>query len=635
MNKLHAAFVLAAGLGERLRPVTDILSKPLIPLCGKPCIERAVERVMQCEPEHLCVNLHYKADAIRTWASGTSFGARIRFYHEPDILGTGGALKNAAPLLAGGTFLVCNSDIITDIDLSVLLDRHLAEKNLVTLALLDYPRFNTVRVAADGLFAGLRRPAGENPEFRLRAFTGIAVYEPAFLDFLPDGVSHVTDAWKRARDAGERVATFDVSGCFWSDIGTPASYVRTVFDLLRTEGETVFIHPSAHGCEQSSYQGYVSLEADCLAHGSRLRNCVVLPGCDVSGKHIENAVVHAGGILSFAAQDLFDGESGGLVGIGAGGSDRRYFRIGHGGNSAVLLQCAQRDDEFERHAAYAKFFIEQGVRVPRLVSIAANHPAMLFEDLGDLSLYSWLRCRRSHEAAEAVYRKILDQLVRLHVTATGRVAECPLLASRVFDYEYLRWETTYFIARFVTGLLGHSDIDRSALDYEFHRLALTVDAAPRTIIHRDCQSQNVMLKNGTEACLIDFQGARLLTPAYDIASLLWDPYYRLNEEIRERLMAYYLVEMYNKSDKFDADAFRIVLLPCRLQRHMQALGAYGFLAMEKGKHYFLKHVPEGLRLLKEDVAEASSEYPALFSLVSRLSFVHTRSSSGPQARSAV
>ncbi len=69
---------------------------------------------------------------------------------------------------------------------------------------------------------------------------------------------------------------------------------------------------------------------------------------------------------------------------------------------------------------------------------------MLFEDLGDLSLYSWLRCCRSHEAVETMYRKVLDQLIRLHGGATEQVGDCPLLAERVFDYDYLRWETAYF-----------------------------------------------------------------------------------------------------------------------------------------------------------------------------------------------
>jgi hypothetical protein len=347
---------------------------------------------------------------------------------------------------------------------------------------------------------------------------------------------------------------------------------------------------------------------------------VVLPGCDISHQRIENALVHAGGMLPLAESALFNATDDGVVEIGAGGSDRRYFRIGHEGGSAILLQCMQRDEEFERQAQYTKFFTRQGIRVPRLTSIAANQPAMLFEDLGDLSLYSWLKCPRSVNAVESMYRKVLDQLVQLHSAASLNVHECPLLALRVFDYDYLRWETGYFIECFVSGLLGVAAADREPLNDEFHRLASEVDAAPRAIIHRDCQSQNIMLKNGIEVCLIDYQGARLLTPAYDIASLLWDPYYRLDDDLRDRLVAYYLDGMKRSFQAFDEAAFLKVLLPCRLQRHMQALGAYGFLSKVKGKKSFLKHVPEGLRLLKQDVEDARDDYPKLAALVFRLQY---------------
>jgi aminoglycoside/choline kinase family phosphotransferase len=107
-------------------------------------------------------------------------------------------------------------------------------------------------------------------------------------------------------------------------------------------------------------------------------------------------------------------------------------------------------------------------------------------------------------------------------------------------------------------------------------------------------------------------------PAYDIASVLWDPYNRLDDPMRERLLAYYIAEMKAKAVSFEEEAFRQTILPCRLQRHMQALGAYGFLSRVKGKKYFLKHVPEALRLLKEEAAAARDDYPALHRLVSRL-----------------
>jgi aminoglycoside/choline kinase family phosphotransferase len=119
--------------------------------------------------------------------------------------------------------------------------------------------------------------------------------------------------------------------------------------------------------------------------------------------------------------------------------------------------------------------------------------------------------------------------------------------------------------------------------------------------------------------IIDYQGARLAPPAYDIASVLWDPYYRLSDGMRERLLDYYLDEMQaDRTTTFDRRAFQDSLVACRLQRHMQALGAYGFLSEVKGKQYFLKHVPEALRLLKEDAAEARQEYPELARLIASL-----------------
>jgi len=84
------------------------------------------------------------------------------------------------------------------------------------------------------------------------------------------------------------------------------------------------------------------------------------------------------------------------------------------------------------------------------------------------------------------------------------------------------------------------------------------------------------------------------------------------------LIAYYVKGRNSAGSGFDEDLFRKSLIPCRLQRHMQALGAYGFLSAVKGKKYFLKHVPEALRLLREETEEAKQEYPELFKLVSML-----------------
>ena len=118
---------------------------------------------------------------------------------------------------------------------------------------------------------------------------------------------------------------------------------------------------------------------------------------------------------------------------------------------------------------------------------------------------------------------------------------------------------------------------------------------------------------------IDYQGARIGPPAYDVAAVLWDPYYRLEDAMRERLVAHYIeLRIRRSGGDFSPEAFLESLPLCRLQRHMQALGAYGFLSVEKGKHYFRKHIPEGLCLLRLDTEETAGAYPAIAALVETL-----------------
>ncbi len=122
------------------------------------------------------------------------------------------------------------------------------------------------------------------------AYTGIAVYSPEILKFLPSGVSHMTVAWIAAAKAGHRVQTLDVTGAYWNDIGTPASYVASVLDALRENGETVYVSPTAK-CGKIGSDGYVVMESGSeVRDGARLRNCIVMPGARVTGRH-ENRII--------------------------------------------------------------------------------------------------------------------------------------------------------------------------------------------------------------------------------------------------------------------------------------------------------------------------------------------------------
>jgi len=618
-NQQITAFILAAGFGERLRPLTNHIPKPLMPILGKPLLQHLLDKIEGLAPTAVGINLHYKHDVLEEWIRHSSFRDKVALYHEDPILGTGGALKNAVDMLGKNTFLVHNSDIVSDIDLSRLIGFHFSSGNIATLALHDCPAFNNVLVDDDNCYAGIAKNTGHSGK-KLHAFTGIAVYEPAFLDFLPEGASHVVDAWTKALSAGHRIGVLDVSGGYWSDIGTPAAYASAIVHELRSDGETIYVHPTAHGCGSAEIDGFVVLEHDCLITGPvSLRNCIALPGAAAGRGVFENCLLGPGFTVNLDEREMHGQTSSeGHIHIGTGGSDRSYYRVQNGKDTTVLMRCSTSDIDFDRHIAYTCFFSRYGLPVPQIISVDHEKKEAVFEDLGNLSFYSLLKCRPDPGRIETLYKKILDMIVKLHTEITDHIVEMPILTERSFDYDHFRWETSYFHNNFVSGIKGAVADDPVALDAEFHRLAVSAGSFPVTIIHRDLQSQNIMVTRGDVPRLIDYQGARLAPPAYDIASFLWDPYYRPPDMLRERLLDYYISGMKKYSAAFDEALFRESLLPCRLQRHMQALGAYGFLAVVKGKRYFLKHIDEGLRLLKEESGLARNEYPELYKLAGKL-----------------
>lgn len=624
-------FVPAAGLGERLRPVTGLLPKPLLPVLGKPVLAYVLERLAGLPLRQIGINLHYKKEALRDWVEKSSFGNRVMFFPEDPVLDTGGALKNAEEFLYGSdVFLVHNSDVLSDIDLRKLIEAHEESGNLATLAVHDCPaeggRLNTVELDREGYVRGVKgkasscgRAGGPSAD-RLAAFTGIAVYNREFLEFLPAGRSGVVDAWVKAAASGRGIGTLDVTGSYWADIGSPGAYAAAVFEALKLDGETLYFNPGAEGCADAMLNGYVAVEKECVVRrGVSLRNCIVLPGSMPETGFHENCIIGPDFHVSFVEQDGGEASGEERTLIGTGGSDRNYFRVRHDGATAVMMQCAPGDGDFFRHLEYTRFFRKFSLPVPEIIKADAGNMTALFEDLGDLSLYSWLKCRRKSGQVERFYAKALDMLIKLHGIITAQVTECPLLAGRIFDHDHLRWETSYFVQRFVEGTRGMNIAGRQGLEDDFERLASKVAAFPRTIIHRDFQSQNIMVQQDENLRLIDYQGARMAPPAYDVVSLLWDPYYRLDDAARTRLLNHYMDGMDAAcGPAFDAGRFMETLLPCRLQRHMQALGAYGFLSDVKGKKFFLKHVTGALLMLKEEAALARDEYPALYTLVCEL-----------------
>ena len=159
-------------------------------------------------------------------------------------------------------------------------------------------------------------------------------------------------------------------------------------------------------------------------------------------------------------------------------------------------------------------------------------------------------------------------------------------------------------------------IEKLASSEPFQKLAITLASLPRQLIHRDFQSQNIILVDRPpsklvelqkkSAYFIDFQGMRAGLAPYDLASLLYDPYVSLTPVEREELLTFYQKEMRQHHYSFDYD-FKNVFYQCAVQRLMQALGAYGFLSLQGGKRHYLHYVKPALKSLREILSQLNPE----------------------------
>ena len=217
----------------------------------------------------------------------------------------------------------------------------------------------------------------------------------------------------------------------------------------------------------------------------------------ISWGSFENCILGPGFKIDLKESEMLGGDTrGDAILIGTGGSDRQYYRVRKNRGSVVLMQCREDDPDFRRQLEYTRFFRKHSIPVPDLIDVDSEKMSASFEDLGDLSLYSWLKCPRNQDEIEEMYKKVLDFLVLFHTTATRHVSECPLLQQRVFDYDHLRWETRYFLERFVRGVMNIQVKNPRQLKKNSTDLPLRLILSPKTIVHRDFQSQNIMIMNG-------------------------------------------------------------------------------------------------------------------------------------------
>ncbi len=285
--------------------------------------------------------------------------------------------------------------------------------------------------------------------------------------------------------------------------------------------------------------------------------------------------------------------------IEKGGSGRGFVRISEpsSGKGIVAVSYIRDRPDNARFAPVTEFLNRQNIPSPKLRHWDEESNCVWVEDLGskdlgDLADEDWNSVRRP------AYESALRTVWKLHeVKEANPPADLPELEPG-FDDGIYQWEQDYFIDEYVARFFSREAADKLRSDASLKELKAELCELPRSLVHRDFQSTNVMVIDGG-TYLIDYQGMRWGVPEYDLASLVYDPYIEFQPSERQDLVDYYFGLKQEAGDSQSKVAYERQLCRCATQRLMQATGAYGFLGEAKGKREFLDHIPAARARLVE------------------------------------
>ena len=286
--------------------------------------------------------------------------------------------------------------------------------------------------------------------------------------------------------------------------------------------------------------------------------------------------------------------------IAKGGSDRKFYRIRFSPEQTiVLVKYTLEHAENQRYVEIAQFLAAHGIRVPKIYFHDPAEGLIWIEDLGERDLWSYRA--ESWLVRRAFYESALGEVAKLHRLPPTATEEIRRDLPAQFDVALYLWEQQYFFENCLGRYFGVAKkrLNELAALPALMEIAERLASFPRVLVHRDFQSQNIIIRN-CEAHLIDFQGLRPGLAEYDLASLLYDPYVRLTNAERAELLEFYC-DMAEVDDTACNEKMRL----CAMQRMMQALGAYGYLGLVKGNKAFLSHIPTALYSLGAVLSEIS------------------------------
>ncbi|MFH0880166.1 MAG: sugar phosphate nucleotidyltransferase [Lentisphaerota bacterium] len=634
MSTFHPtkAVVLAAGFGTRMRPLSLDLPKPLMPLWGKPLIERALLLLRSWGVQKVLINLHHAPGEILEWARHHPVpGLEIDCSFEPEILGTGGALRRGEWFLHGPhPFWMLNADVAAELDPTPLLRAFRRGRTLAALWMEPRLGPRTVEMNTGVITSFSTRQPGKKGTF---TFTGLHLCSPRVLDMLPpDGFSSIIHAYEKAMSKGHIIRGVCVPNSFWADLGTPGQYLDAHRDirslaLQGKPGKSLFNSSAEKRIRTLTTQG-VRIEGFAsignqvhVEPGASLRDVILWDGVQVGKKaQMDHFIAgrnvclnHPVRYVAVRAESMFQPpilqalENMGMKAASsvaepfkARGSDRSFTRVRTNRRGVIVVQYGSERAENRLYTTHARFLATLGIPVPRVLIDQPRERFCILEDLGDSTLESVLHGASSLRRMN-LYRAILEKVARLHLRGAREARRRHRMLMPPFTGSLYRWEHDYFITHFVEARQTMPILKRR-LRQELESVQRKLSGTPQVLIHRDLQSSNILFHRG-RPCFIDFQGMRFGSAAYDLASLLCDPYVMLPAGEQEALLRHYM--MLTGSLQL-ADTF----WPAAVQRLAQALGAYGRLSARPEMSSFKRYIPPALTMMLRALAHLQN-LPAL------------------------
>jgi NDP-sugar pyrophosphorylase family protein len=293
MAAVTQAFVLGAGLGTRMRPLTEDLPKPLIPIFQKPLITFALDHLIEAGVERFIINTHRLPESFEHVFPGNRYaGHSVKLVNELVLLDTGGGLKNVQSLLGTQPFIVYSGDILTDVDLEPLIEEHLRLLNDVTLGLRRDTGLGAGVVARNGRIVAISNESNATDNFD---YANVSVWNPEIFRRIPSNqkVSFIPIIAEWIRQSG-RIGGVVLDDGKWFNIGSRIEYLevhRTILKerwrphYVKTLGWSEPIAASAHIDPSAQVRGCSVVGADCqVGAGAILEDSILWPGSQIASR---------------------------------------------------------------------------------------------------------------------------------------------------------------------------------------------------------------------------------------------------------------------------------------------------------------------------------------------------------------